>query len=59
MFLSADKKGIYTSINLFGIEDFIKNRDNGDLSPSLMNSPKIYEVNEDSNPLVFYYEFKD
>jgi hypothetical protein len=59
MFLSADKKGIYTSINLFGIEDFIKNRDNGELSPSLMNSPKIYEVNEDSNPLVFYYEFKD
>jgi hypothetical protein len=59
IFLSADKKGIYTSINLWGIETFIKDRDNGELSPSIMNNPKIHEVNEDSNPLVFYYEFKD
>jgi hypothetical protein len=59
MFLFADKKGIYTSINLWGIDTFIKDRDNGELSPSMMNNPKIHEVNEESNPLVFYYEFKD
>jgi hypothetical protein len=59
MFLSADKKGIYTSINLWGIETFINDRNNGELSPSMMNNSKIHEVNEDSNPLVFYYEFKD
>jgi hypothetical protein len=59
MFLSADKKGIYTSINLFGIDTFIKDRANGELSSSMMNNPQIYEINEDSNPIVFYYEFKD
>jgi hypothetical protein len=59
MFLSADRKGIYTSINLWGINTFIKDRDNDKLSPSMMSNPKIYEINEDSNPLVFYYEFKD
>jgi hypothetical protein len=59
MFLSSDKGGIYTSINLFGIDAFIENREKGELSPSMMNNPKIHEINEDSNPLVFYYEFKD
>jgi hypothetical protein len=58
-FLFADRKGIYTSIHLGGIGDFINDRDNDKLSPSLMNNPKIYEINEDSNPIVFYYEFKD
>jgi hypothetical protein len=59
MFLSADKKGLYTSINLWGLDTFINDRDNGELSPSMMSNPQIYEINEDSNPLVFYYEFKD
>jgi hypothetical protein len=59
MFLSADKKGLYTSINLWGLDTFISDRDNGELSPSMTSNPKIYEINEDSNPLVFYYEFKD
>jgi hypothetical protein len=59
MFLSADKKGIYTSINLFGLDDFLNNRTNGELSPVMMNNPEIQQYNEDSNPLVLYYEFKD
>jgi hypothetical protein len=59
LFLFANKKGIYTSINLFGQELFIKDRDNGELSPAMMNSPEILKYNEDSNPLVLFYEFKD
>jgi hypothetical protein len=58
-YLSKDQKGIYSYINLYGIAAFIEERDKGELSPSLQNNPKIQKLTEDSNPLIFYYEFND
>jgi hypothetical protein len=59
IFVAADQKGLYVYVHTIFINDFIEARDKGELSLSMSNSPEIQKLDEDSNPLIFYYEFKD
>jgi hypothetical protein len=59
LFIAADQKGIYAYIHTISINKFIETRDKGELSLSISNNPEIQQLDEDANPLIFYYEFKD
>jgi hypothetical protein len=59
LFIAADQKGIYAYIHTISINKFIETRDKGELSLSMSNNPEIQQLDEDANPLIFYYEFKD
>jgi hypothetical protein len=59
IFIAADQKGIYAYVHTISINRFIETRDKGELSLSMSNNPEIQKLDEDANPLIFYYEFKD
>jgi hypothetical protein len=59
IFLTADQNGLYTYIHTIFIDKFIETRDKGELSLSMSNNLEIQRLDEDANPIIFYYEFKD
>jgi hypothetical protein len=59
VFLVADQKGMYAYIHTIFINQFIEARDKGELSLSMSDNPEIQKLDEEANPLVLYYEFKD
>jgi len=60
-FLFSDKKGAYeiiqTSLSLF-LEEFQKSIKNNEVVPELDKLDELLQLNEESNPIIFYYEFK-
>jgi hypothetical protein len=59
-FLYSDKKGIYDyPFNFaYGIAPFLESRDKGILSDKISNNIEITNLKEESNPVIFYYEYK-
>jgi hypothetical protein len=57
VFIAADQKGIYAYVHTMFINTFIETRDKSELSLSMSNNPEIQQLDEDANPLIFYYEF--
>lgn len=58
-FVTSDVKGIYSVLqteNLPEIKYFTQ--ENGFISNLVINKDKLEEINEDSNPIILYYEFK-
>jgi hypothetical protein len=54
-----DSRGAYECINTLFLPEFIKQIRDGNLLPDLKNMDKLLELTEDSNPVIFFYEFKD
>jgi hypothetical protein len=59
VFIAADQRGIYVSIHTMFINEFIETRDKDELSLSMANNPEIRKLDEEANPLILYYEFKE
>jgi hypothetical protein len=57
IFITADQRGIYTYIHTIFIDTFIETRNKDELSLSMSNNPEIQGLDEEANPLIFYYEF--
>lgn len=58
-FVTSDDKGVYSLLqaeNLPEIKYFAQ--ENGFISNLVINKNKLKEINEDSNPIILYYEFK-
>jgi hypothetical protein len=59
VFIAADQKGMYAYVHTIFINTFIEARDKGELSLSMANNPEIRKLDEEANPLILYYEFKE
>lgn len=58
-FATSDSKGIYSVLqteNLPELKYFAQ--EEGTISSCIINKNKLKEINEDSNPIILYYEFK-
>lgn len=58
-YLYADDKGLYTFIDIKDFELLITHARDGLLSLPSEQIEKIIKLNEDSNPLILYYEYKE
>lgn len=59
VFLSADETGVYYYVpneNLSELKSFVEENN---ISEGLVNKESIEKSNEDSNPIILYYEYKD
>lgn len=59
VFLSADETGVYYYVpneNLSELKSFVEENN---ISEGLVNRESIEKSNEDSNPIILYYEYKD
>lgn len=54
-FVGYDENGIYASINM---DNFLHFFENGQLAENIIKRNELMQLSEDSNPIIFYYEFK-
>jgi hypothetical protein len=55
----ADARGVYNVIDGFLFPEFIKIKDAGKLNPKVDKIAQLQELTEDSNPIIFYHEYKE
>jgi hypothetical protein len=58
-FIFFDAKGAYEILHTNMIDDFQESMRNNELLPGLEKAEQLMELNTESNPVIFYYEFKD
>ena len=51
-----DKSGVYEYVNVLSIPDFLESIKKGEINDLFKN--QLQDLNEESNPILFYYEFK-
>jgi hypothetical protein len=55
----ADENGLYEIIDMFSIDRYIERmKEDGFLKPSIDKYEELRNLPEDTNPIIFYYEFK-
>ncbi|MDR1156507.1 MAG: hypothetical protein LBL04_17525 [Bacteroidales bacterium] len=57
-FRFSDTKGAYEILHTSMISDFQESVRNHEVLPNLDKADQLMQLNEDSNPVIFYYEFK-
>lgn len=57
--LYADKKGVYSVIDQFSFPIFFKFRDAGQINPKVDKFELLKELEDDPDPIIFYYEYKE
>jgi hypothetical protein len=57
-FVFSDSKGAYEILQNTSIELFLKSIRNNEVVPGLDKKDELLRLNEESNPVIFYYEFK-
>ena len=57
-FIFSDKKGAYEIVQPYLFSRFLKSIRNNDVVPNLDKLDELLKLTEDSNPVIFYYEFK-
>jgi hypothetical protein len=55
----GNDKGMYRSVSGLSFPGFIKNIASGMLNPDVDRKKELQELTEDSNPVIFYYEYED
>jgi hypothetical protein len=55
----VDNEGIYHAISGYYFSMFIDVKNNGELNPNIDKINELMALTEDSNPIIFYYEFKN
>jgi len=61
-FVFADKNGVYELINSADTRTrttLVQHIENDNILPDMDKIDQLRKLNEDSNPVIFYYEFKD
>jgi hypothetical protein len=58
-FYYADKTGVYNILQPHNIKRFLDLSKNGCLSNETKNWLQKHELTEDSNPVLFYYEYEE
>jgi hypothetical protein len=54
----GDDKGMYSVVSGLSFPAFIKNIEFGKLNPDIDKKEQLQELTEDSNPVIFYYEYE-
>jgi hypothetical protein len=57
-FICSDKDGIYGYVDTYFMEKFIRHVHEGKLNLDNVQVEKLMKLTEDSNPILFYYEYK-
>jgi hypothetical protein len=58
-FACSDKNGIYEIIGMYAIDMYLERiKEDGVLKPNLDKYEQLKNLPEDTNPVIFYYEFK-
>jgi len=57
-FIFADKKGAYDILHSVSIESFKESIRNKETVPDLDKADQLLKLEDDANPVIFYYEFK-
>jgi hypothetical protein len=58
-FIYSDKDGIYGYVDMHFMEEFIRFVHEGKLNLDNIQVEKLMKLTEDSNPVLFYYEYKN
>lgn len=58
-FVTSDEKGVYSILQTDNLPEIkYLTQEKGFISNLVINKNKLKEINEDSNPIILYYEFK-
>ncbi|GAB6008819.1 6-bladed beta-propeller [Dysgonomonas reticulitermitis] len=57
-FIYSDKDGIYGYVDMHFMEEFIRHVHEGKLNLDNIQVEKLMKLTEDSNPILFYYEYE-
>ena len=57
-FVFSDMNGVYVYFNSYFTSDFIEHIKKGQFVNGLENVDKLVKLNEESNPVIFYYEYQ-
>ena len=57
-FVFSDTKGAYEFLNTMSIAGFQESIRNNEVVPELDKADELHQLEEDANPIIFYYEYK-
>ena len=57
-FVFSDSKGAYEIMDHYNLEIFLKSIRNNEIVPGLDRLDELLQLEEDANPVIFYYEYK-